>query len=45
MLLLDEPFRAPDPASRPMPPDRVAKVWRTTGKTISFVTQRLEEAT
>jgi osmoprotectant transport system ATP-binding protein len=44
VLLMDEPFGAVDPITRDALQGEVARIHRTTGKTIVFVTHDIEEA-
>jgi osmoprotectant transport system ATP-binding protein len=44
LLLMDEPFAAVDPITRDALQPEVARIHRTTGKTIVFVTHDIEEA-
>jgi osmoprotectant transport system ATP-binding protein len=44
LLLMDEPFGALDPVTRDALQGEIARIHRTTGKTIVFVTHDLEEA-
>ncbi|MFP9190627.1 ABC transporter ATP-binding protein [Natronosalvus vescus] len=44
ILLMDEPFGALDAQTRAMLHEELLEIWRTTGKTILFVTHNVEEA-
>jgi ABC-type nitrate/sulfonate/bicarbonate transport system ATPase subunit len=44
VLLLDEPFSALDPETRRDQQQALLEIWRTTGKTIVFITHSIEEA-
>jgi NitT/TauT family transport system ATP-binding protein len=44
ILLMDEPFSALDAVSREGLQDELVRIWRTTGKTILFVTHDIAEA-
>ncbi len=44
VLLMDEPFAALDAITRDLLHDELERVWRTTGRTIVFVTHNVREA-
>jgi NitT/TauT family transport system ATP-binding protein len=44
MLLMDEPFAALDAQMRRLLQDELLEIWRSTGKTVLFVTHSIEEA-
>jgi NitT/TauT family transport system ATP-binding protein len=43
-LLMDEPFSALDPETRRLMQDELVEIWRTTGKTIVFITHAIDES-
>ncbi|WP_342359414.1 ABC transporter ATP-binding protein [Terrarubrum flagellatum] len=45
ILLMDEPFSALDAITREALQDEIVRIWKTTGKTILFVTHDIDEAT
>ncbi|RDI63651.1 ABC transporter ATP-binding protein [Nocardia pseudobrasiliensis] len=44
VLLMDEPFAALDAQTRESLQDELLRIWRTTGKTILFITHGIDEA-
>ena len=44
VLLMDEPFAALDAQTRESLQDELLRIWRTTGKTIVFITHGIEES-
>ncbi|NNC11364.1 ABC transporter ATP-binding protein [Planctomonas sp. JC2975] len=44
VLLMDEPFAALDAITRDILHDQLERIWRTTGRTIVFVTHNVREA-
>jgi NitT/TauT family transport system ATP-binding protein len=44
ILLMDEPFAALDAQTREQLQDELIRIWRTTGKTVVFITHGIEEA-
>ncbi len=44
LLLMDEPFGALDEIVRDKLNDQLLNLWRTTGKTVAFVTHSIPEA-
>lgn len=44
ILLMDEPFAALDAQTREQLQDELLRIWRTTGKTIVFITHGIDEA-
>ncbi|WP_144639134.1 ABC transporter ATP-binding protein [Bordetella genomosp. 13] len=44
VLLMDEPFAALDAQTREQLQDELLRIWRTTGKTIVFITHGIDEA-
>jgi NitT/TauT family transport system ATP-binding protein len=44
ILLMDEPFAALDAQSREQLQDELLRIWRSTGKTVVFITHGIEEA-
>ena len=44
ILLMDEPFAALDAQTREQLQDELLRIWRTTGKTVVFVTHAIDEA-
>lgn len=44
ILLMDEPFAALDAQTREQLQEELLRIWRTTGKTIIFITHSIEEA-
>ncbi|WP_066911784.1 ABC transporter ATP-binding protein [Millisia brevis] len=44
ILLMDEPFAALDAQTRENLQDELLRIWRTTGKTILFITHGIDEA-
>jgi NitT/TauT family transport system ATP-binding protein len=44
ILLMDEPFAALDAQTREQLQDELLRIWRTTGKTIIFITHGIDEA-
>ena len=44
VLLMDEPFAAIDAQTRETLQDELLRIWRTTGKTILFITHGIDEA-
>jgi NitT/TauT family transport system ATP-binding protein len=44
LLLMDEPFSALDAENRRILQEEIVNIWRTTGKTIIFVTHSIEES-
>jgi NitT/TauT family transport system ATP-binding protein len=44
ILLMDEPFGALDAQSREMMQEELVRIWKSSGKTILFVTHSIDEA-
>jgi len=44
ILLMDEPFAALDAQTREQLQDELLRIWRTTGKTVVFITHSIDEA-
>lgn len=44
VLLMDEPFAALDQQTRELLQEEIAKIWRSTGKTVLWITHSIEEA-
>jgi NitT/TauT family transport system ATP-binding protein len=44
VLLMDEPFAAVDAQTREMLQDEILRIWKTTRKTILFITHSIDEA-
>ena len=44
VLLMDEPFAALDQQTRELLQEEIRAIWRTTGKTILWITHSIEEA-
>lgn len=44
ILLMDEPFAALDHQTRELLQEEIRKIWRTTGKTILWITHSIDEA-